>query len=231
MYKYLIFDLDDTLLDFKKGEHEGLVRVLTNYGVIDVENALSVYKGINRGLWQRYEQGEITKVDIQQTRFPELLNTLGIIGDGIEMERAYRNELNHNNHVIPGAESLLQALRKTDSVLIAGTNGETQTQKMRLMGTGFGKFFDQVYISDELGYAKPDPTFYEPIFSANPEMTKENTAMIGDGIPSDMRGGNAVGIDTIWVNLNESVLPENVSVTHEVKSLEHLGALLQRTVQ
>ncbi|MHC8464090.1 YjjG family noncanonical pyrimidine nucleotidase [Weissella tructae] len=226
MYKYLIFDLDDTLLDFKAGEHEGLLRVLTNAGITDVAHALERYAVINRALWQRYEQGEITKADIQQTRFPDLLKQLEMTGDGIAMERAYRNELNHNNHLIPGAETLLKQLSAMNYVLIAGTNGETQTQKMRLTNTGFGEFFDQVYISDELGSAKPDPMFYEPIFTANADMTTDNTVMIGDGIPSDMRGGIAVGLDTIWVNLKDQVLPDDISVTHEVNTLNQLGRVL-----
>lgn len=226
MYKFLIFDLDDTLLDFQTGEHEGLVNVLTSAKVPNLDDALREYAVINRLLWQAYEQGKITKQHIQASRFNQLLDVLGMQGDGIAMEKAYRQELNNNNHVIPGAEDLLQKLVAKNYVLIAGTNGETQTQKQRLKNTGLGHYFDQIYISDELGVAKPNVAFYEPIFDANSSMTKQNTVMIGDGVPSDMRGGNNVGIDTIWVNFTNNKLPNDVSVNNEVHSLDELASLL-----
>lgn len=225
-YKYLIFDLDDTLLDFQTGEHEGLVKVMSDVQVPDMTDALAKYAVINRKLWQAYEQGDITKQNIQNTRFGALLEELGMDGDGLAMEKAYRQELNNNNHVLPGAEELLQKLKEQGYVLIAGTNGETQTQKSRLKNTGFGQYFDQVYISDELGVAKPNIGFYEPIFKANADMNTDNTVMIGDGIPSDMRGGINVGLNTIWVNLKNATLPTDMNITSEVHSLTELGQLL-----
>ncbi|RRG18279.1 noncanonical pyrimidine nucleotidase, YjjG family [Weissella viridescens] len=223
-YQYLIFDLDDTLLDFKGGEVAGLKNVFAQQGFNAPlqEKALSEYTKINRGLWSSFEKGEISKQTIHQTRFDKLLNTLGIAGDGSELERQYREELNHNYRVIDGAEPFLADLQQAGYHLIAGTNGEAQTQHLRLAHTGLDQYFEHVYISDEMGVAKPDPAFYQEIFAENPDMTKDNTVMIGDGLASDIQGGVNFGIDTIWVNFNQRNTTEPPMPTAVAQSYSEL---------
>lgn len=43
MSKYIIFDLDDTLLDFQKGEVEGVKKILKTNGVADIHQGFSTY--------------------------------------------------------------------------------------------------------------------------------------------------------------------------------------------
>ncbi|KRN46783.1 HAD superfamily phosphatase [Weissella viridescens] len=223
-YQYLIFDLDDTLLDFKGGEIAGLKNVFAKQGFDTVlqEKAFNEYTRINWELWSAFEKGEISKQTIHQTRFDKLLVSLGVAGDGSAFERQYREELNHNYRIIDGAEAFLAHLKQSGYHLIAGTNGEAQTQHLRLEHTGFDSYFEQVYISDEMGVAKPDPGFYTQIFNENPEMTKNNTVMIGDGLASDIQGGTNFGIDTIWVNFTQTPAPETPQPTATVQTYKEL---------
>lgn len=224
MYQYLIFDLDDTLLDFKRGEREGLRQVLTQEGLTgaDLTVAMTTYEKINRQLWQAYEEQKIDKAAIHNSRFNQLMTTLGLPHhDGQAMEARFRAALNQNNYLIPYAKDLLASLQDKGYTLIAGTNGETRTQQLRLEHTGLGAYFDQVYISDQLGVAKPAAGFFETIFAANPAMTRQNTVMIGDGLASDMRGAHDYGLATIWVNLGGRLdRPADLVPTAEVHDLQ-----------
>ena len=57
MLKYAIFDLDDTLLDFEKGERIKATEVLRKYGVQDLTTGLATYTKINQQVWEAIEQG------------------------------------------------------------------------------------------------------------------------------------------------------------------------------
>ena len=101
MYKHLIFDLDDTLLDFRKGEQVGLMNIFRDHGLENqVDEAFATYQTINRGLWAAYERGEINKDQIHNTRFGKLLESIDRAGDGIALEKEYRQYLNQNYFVL-----------------------------------------------------------------------------------------------------------------------------------
>ena len=57
MLKYVIFDLDDTLLDFSRGEHEGILNLLKKYGITDLQHGLQVYQAHNHWVWSQIEHG------------------------------------------------------------------------------------------------------------------------------------------------------------------------------
>ncbi|WP_243677464.1 HAD family hydrolase [Weissella confusa] len=78
---------------------------------------------------------------------------------GIALEKEYRQYLNENYFVLDGAEDLLKNLVNQGYKLIAGTNGEQRTQELRLEHTGFGRYFDDVFISDAIGHAKSSTEF------------------------------------------------------------------------
>lgn len=227
-YKYLIFDLDDTLFDFKGGEMAGLENVFMNHGFSSdlTQKAISIYVEINRGLWAAFEKGEIEKSEIHETRFDRVLSELGLSDDGLSFEKDYRQELNHNYRLLEGAESLLSDLQKAGYHLIAGTNGEAQTQHLRLEHTGLRPYFEQVYISDEIGVAKPNKAFFDIIFGENPAMSQTNTLMIGDGVASDMLGGQNAGLDTMWVNFKDLPTPPSIQPTYTVDSYAALREVL-----
>lgn len=223
----LIFDLDDTLLDFTASEEKGLSAVFADFGIPDNPDIRSTYKQVNSGLWAALERGELTRSQLLDVRFARFADAIGKTDfDPHAAEKEYRGYLNNGFDRVPGAKTLLTNLQSAGFYVLAGTNGNAVTQHNRLLHSHLGPLFDGVYISEEIGYDKPDTRFFDAIFSAEPTIDKHDTIMIGDGLNSDIRGGVNYHLPTIWVNRKHQVNKTELKPTNEVDSLQELGNLL-----
>ena len=68
-YPILLLDADDTLFDFQQAERNALEQLLRDFGQSCNENLRAQYRNINEALWRRHEMGELTKEELQATRF------------------------------------------------------------------------------------------------------------------------------------------------------------------
>ena len=106
------------------------------------------------------------------------------------------------------AEEFLKECKKRRITVLIASNGVGLVQNPRIEKSGLKKYFQKVYLSEEIGYNKPDTEFYESILVDYP--FKERMVMIGDSLSSDIQGGVNFGIPTIWYNYKhlESSLPD-----------------------
>ncbi len=72
-YKFLLFELDYTLLDFAADEEVALTRLLEEAGVEDIDTYKSYYVPMNKALWDDLTAGKITKSELIRTRFTILV--------------------------------------------------------------------------------------------------------------------------------------------------------------
>ncbi len=201
MLKYVIFDLDDTILDFHRGEIEGLTKIFKKYGIPKDQIKLGIkkYLKINADVWHKIEQG-YNRETLLHTRFTKLFAEMNLSVDGFKVEQEYRQMNSHNYYIKAGAKTMLANLKGAGLQLIVGTNGVKKTQLRRLDGSGVGKFFNDVFISEDIGYSKPDPRFFDSIFKEKPKMNPKNSIMVGDSLLSDIHGANNVNLSSIWYN-------------------------------
>lgn len=92
-YKYILFDLDDTLLDFEKAEHIAFNKLLEDCDIQFNEELFNKYKEINKGLWRRFELGEMSNKEVTKLRFEQFFNLLGKKVDGREHDVSFRSYL------------------------------------------------------------------------------------------------------------------------------------------
>ena len=221
-YKFLLFDLDHTLLDFDSAEDIALTQLLQEEGVVDIKAYKDYYVPMNKTLWKDLEQKKITKQKLVNTRFSRLFAHFGIEKDGVYLAERYQFYLAQQGQVYSGAMELLDNLIDRGYELYAATNGITTIQTGRLAQSGLAPYFNQIFISEQLQTQKPDALFYEKIGQQIAGFSKEKTLMIGDSLTADIQGGNNAGIDTIWYNPHHLENKTKAQPTYEVDSYQDL---------
>ena len=221
-YKFLLFDLDHTLLDFDTAEDIALTQLLKEEGVEDIRAYKDYYVPMNKALWKDLEEKKITKQELVNTRFSKLFSHFGIEKDGVYLAERYQFYLAQQGQVFSGAMELLDSLIDRGYELYAATNGITTIQTGRMAQSGLAPYFNQVFISEQLQTQKPDALFYDKIGQQIPGFSKEKTLMIGDSLTADIQGGNNAGIDTIWYNSHHLGNKTKALPTYEVDSYQAL---------
>ena len=228
IYKFLLFDLDHTLLDFDAAEDVALSQLLNEEGVEDIKAYKNYYVPMNKALWKDLEQKKITKQELVKTRFAKLFAHFGIEKDGAYLAERYQFFLSKQGQIFPGVEDLLKKLIHQGFELYAATNGITFIQTGRLEQSGIAPYFKEIFISEQLHTQKPDAAFYEKIGSRIPNFDKNQTLMIGDSLSADIQGGNNAGIDTIWYNPHHLENKTLAKPTYEVDSYQALLEILDK---
>ena len=96
---------------------------------------------------------------------------------------------------------MLEKLSLTHKLYIA-SNGIGITQHTRLKNNNLNKYFDKIFISEEIDSKKPDREFFDIILKEVGVEDKGEVLMIGDTLTSDILGANNVGIDSCLVDIH-----------------------------
>lgn len=223
-YQILLFDVDDTLLDFKAAENYALQKLFSEHNVVLTDDIKQFYQEMNQKLWSSFEKGELEREELLHTRFSILFKKIGLTLDGVHLDNLYREYLEESAVLIDGATSLLQKLAKQYDLYVV-TNGVARTQFIRLNNSNLSTYFKDIFVSEEIGYQKPMKEFFNHVFEKIPHCSADKTLIIGDSLTSDIQGGINAGIDTCWFNpkgpINATPLP-----TYEISRLQSLESLL-----
>lgn len=227
-HKYLLLDMDMTLLNFKKSEKYAFKEIMDSLGLTFTEDDYIRYSHINDEFWKKLEKGLITRKQLLDGRFSEFAEKWGT--DFVKLNEMFINNLAGRNDWLPGAEDFLRTLHESGKypVYIA-TNGPVFTVMGRINASGLAKYVDDIFISEALGASKPDPAFFERIFDKIGDHDSSNYLMIGDRLSSDIKGANNVGMECILF-AHDGNLPEDLGgykVDHFAGSYKELQDLLE----
>ena len=226
-YTHIIFDLDDTLLDFQYTQQSALRKIVQEYQLPDTKKTTNLYKEINTSLWKEMEKGHITRQDIFSRRFETFLNQFGIEVNGEEVDGKYKSYLESGFQTIEQAQDVLSSLKEAGVHLLAGTNGVGTIQRKRLVGSKLNTYFESLFISEELGFEKPDKRFFDRIFEKTNESDPSKYLMVGDSLTADIQGAKNSGIDSVWFQPNQ-VAPifKGIKSTYTIHSLDQLFPII-----
>ena len=225
--KYLLWDIDGTLLNFDIAEDTAIRACFHDFGLGNCsDELLKAYKIINQKYWQRLEHGEISKKEVLEGRFREFFSTYSFdLSIVTQFNQAYKiylgNMVCYNAH----AEETIQAL-KDKYLQYAVTNGTITAQRIKLKKSGLNQVFDDVFISEEIGFEKPSIDYFHSIFQKIRSNNPKEYLIIGDSLSSDMQGGNNAGIITCWFNPSNKRNDTNLRIDYEICDLKELIDIL-----
>ena len=225
MTEFLFLDLDDTILDFQKAERIALAKSIREFGVEPTEAVLARYHEINKWHWEQLELGKLTRDQVKQDRFAALFRELGEPGDAAACARTYEKNLAIGHYFLPGAEEALEQLHGKYRLFLA-SNGTASVQKGRMTSANLYRFFEQVFVSQEVGFNKPSLEYFQACFARIPGFCPERAMMVGDSLTSDILGGIRAGIPTVWVNPQHKP-SRDIHPDYEIEALSQLPRLLE----
>lgn len=228
MIKVLLWDIDGTLLDFKKAEYAAIKKCFEIFelGVCSDEMILR-YSAINRKYWEKLERGEITKQEVLVNRFAEFFEKENIKTDcAPEFNVEYQKWLGETICFCDNSYELLQSL-KGRVKQYAVTNGTKAAQDRKLQKSGLIDIFDGVFISEVVGIEKPGIGFFEYVWEKIGTYEKEEIMIVGDSLTSDMQGGNNAGIVCCWYNPKGMGNNTDLKIEYEIDDLQKIVGILE----
>jgi YjjG family noncanonical pyrimidine nucleotidase len=224
-YTTILIDADDTLLDFKRAEHDALTKTLESFSIEPSDLVTSVYSEINDGYWKLLEKGGITKEALRVRRFEDLCTHFGFNKNAERMASIYEKTLGTMTYLLNGALELCRDLSSRYRLYIV-TNGIKDVQMGRLYNSEIKDLFITAFVSEEMGSEKPRVEYFDAVAERIPEFDKEKTIIIGDSLSSDIKGGINYGIDTCWYNPKNKAAPKDMEITYIVNSFDDIRKLL-----
>ncbi len=226
MIEFLFLDLDDTILDFRKAEKLAIRKTIESFGAEVTEEVLHRYHLINKWHWEQLELGKLTRAEVLENRFGVLFGELGVEADKTACARAYEKNLSIGHYFLPGAEEAVDRLSKKHRLFLA-SNGTASVQKGRMTSANLYRFFEKVFVSQEIGHNKPSLDYFHACFAQIPDFDPKKAIMVGDSLTSDILGGIRAGIATCWVTAADTPEREDIKADYRIESIKELEALLE----
>lgn len=224
--RHFLFDLDDTLLDFKASERQSFDRTLALLG-LEAETAAIFphYQRENLSLWAAFEQGQVDKDWLKVERFRRAFAHGEVDADPHKASTHYLELLPETVVLVEGAERLCERLAGIGEIGII-TNGIEAVQARRIANAGLGEWLSFVATSETCGHAKPDVRFFEYSAKKFRSFAKAEAIIVGDRLDADIAGGCRFEIDSCWYNPLKVEHGGDFVPTYEVAHLDEIeGAL------
>ena len=226
-YRLLLFDLDDTLVDYQETEDEALKKTYEKYfrNYTECNKFLDKFKQINLNLWDKYRSNQLSLDDLRQNRFSEVITYFHANVSVSSVIKDYETSLYSLACLFSDVRETLKYLKLKYQICLV-TNGIAKIQKKKLSRLKIKSFFDYVVISGKVGHKKPGVEFFEYVLNLT-KVPHSEALMIGDSLEHDFIGARKARIDFCWVNRKNLIrLEEYPRPEYEIHNLSELKKLL-----
>jgi putative hydrolase of the HAD superfamily len=201
----VFFDLDDTLCDarpaFAAGRRAAFAEALMQAPGLTEQTLSDAWARTNTDLFRAMDAGALTMAQVRDTRFRQTLASAGIPDDRLaDALNALLGELQLERLRAFDDVAALGALRERGVFVGIITNGaddaQTDSQRTKAERLGLLREVDGFWVSDTMGYRKPDPRAFLPALSAA-GCDSERCLYVGDSLVNDIAGANAAGMRSV----------------------------------
>lgn len=207
MIKRIIFDIDDTLIEFSRKYTTGYQSVLDKYNLnlkfMDLYNAIGKYE--TSGKYEYYDIDELIKL---------VNNELNL-----KLDRKFSDDFfnMYDKLITPVSQDTIDTLEYLSSKyeLVTLSNWFTSSQSNRLKEAGILKYFKKVYGTDKV----PMKPRKESFKCAMEGLKPEECVMVGDNFEVDIKVPSEMGVKTYYLSKNKKEDYNTINSISELKEL------------
>jgi YjjG family noncanonical pyrimidine nucleotidase len=227
-YHLFLFDVDDTLFDFKAAERQSFASVIGDLADhSDLENLFHTYRLESERVWRLLELNKISKDELKVERFKRTFEKHRLEIDPVRASDLYLESLSESDILIPYAFEICQLLSQVGEIGIV-TNGIASVQKKRLSKSKIAPFLSFIAVSEDCGFAKPDTRFFEYSAKLAKKFAPRSSLVIGDRLEADIAGAHAFGLDACLFNPHKKPNHTDIRPKHEIFHLSELQQIALR---
>ena len=199
-FDWLLFDLDNTILDFGKSSKYAFKMLLQSIDPdLDSDVLYPIYNEINHEVWDKREAGLICHSELKWKRWDLFFKAKNIDSNPHIANDVYFDGIKEYPFYVDHALDMLEDIKPHFNLMMV-TNGLSEVQWPRIKAKNLEPHFEHIIISDEIGVAKPQPAFFDHCHDLLGKPEKDRVLVIGDTLKSDILGGNNFGYKTCWYN-------------------------------
>lgn len=202
--RLVIFDLDDTLINFASTRELAYACLANHLDAEGVDSTafLQQCRKADRPLFALFEQGTITRGDYRLRRFREPLEAIGVVGKSelvVHLNKLFMDCVNDTPLLFDDVLPVLRRLRSLDIVTAILTNGPADGQRRKLKATGLMDAVDYVAIGEEIGFSKPSPFAFHAVIDRF-AFSAADALMVGDSPELDYDAALNAGLDALLLD-------------------------------
>ncbi len=222
MIKAVVFDLDNTLVDFMAMKRQAIGAAIN--AMIDAGLKLT-----REEIQQRIDRIYLEKGMEFQSVFDQLLYeefqkvNYKILSSGVI---AYRQAREAALFPYPHVYTTLMNLLKMGLKLGVVSDAPAKEAWLRLTYLNLHHIFDDIVTFEDTGKRKPDPAPFEKILSLL-QVQPNEALMIGDWAERDMVGASKVGMKTVFARYGDTFGTKETNADYEVNDIAELVDIIK----
>ena len=234
-YKAIFIDIDDTLLDYIPCCREAFDAALRSLrrqmsAALPCEDDASrddelfdLFFSISGRLFSEAKHGLHTVAEVMELYPAEFCEKAGYPAEAVDpFKHAFRAAWGTTHTLVPETKETLDALRAKGYRLFAASNSFGHLQRSRLQHAGLLGYFEDTYISMDVGYDKPDVRFYQEALRRCGLQANE-VLMVGDSMTTDIIGAQQAGMNAVFFDRR----PDGTKEPAPVPTITSLLQLMQ----